>query len=90
MMEGIFASAHSPFYEFAVKMNLSIIDRAELFTYIQEKFTQYNLDKKAKQLIVYSNYQIVSHIIPNFLHPLSLTRFGVVMTWMQQTSRTAD
>jgi hypothetical protein len=44
MMEDIFASARSPFYGFAVKMNLSVIDRAELFKFIKEKFIQYNLD----------------------------------------------
>jgi hypothetical protein len=43
MMEDIFVSARSPFYEFAVKMSLSVIDRVELFHFIQEKFTQCNL-----------------------------------------------
>lgn len=38
MMEDIFASARSPFYEFAVKMNLSVIGHDELFEFIKEKF----------------------------------------------------
>jgi AAA+ ATPase superfamily predicted ATPase len=38
MMEDIFSSAQSPFYEFAAKMNLSIISRDELFRFIKEKF----------------------------------------------------
>ncbi|MBN1132147.1 MAG: ATP-binding protein [Bacteroidales bacterium] len=46
MMENIFASAQSPFYEFAVKMNLSVIDHTELFNFIQEKFNNYNLPIK--------------------------------------------
>lgn len=38
MMEDIFTSARSPFYEFAVKMNLSVIGYDELFQFIKEKF----------------------------------------------------
>lgn len=38
MMEDIFASTRSPFYEFAVKMNLSVIGQEELFRFIREKF----------------------------------------------------
>jgi hypothetical protein len=43
MMEDIFASTHSPFYEFAVKMNLSVINKNELFNFIKEKFTDHQL-----------------------------------------------
>ena len=43
MMEDIFASARSPFYEFAVKMNLSVIGYDELFQFIKEKFHQHGL-----------------------------------------------
>lgn len=43
MMEDIFASARSPFYEFAVKMNLSVIGYDELFHFIKEKFHQRKL-----------------------------------------------
>ena len=39
MMEDIFASSSSPFYEFAVKMNLSVISQNELSNFIMEKFT---------------------------------------------------
>ena len=39
MMEDIFASSSSPFYEFAVKMNLSVISQNELSYFIKEKFT---------------------------------------------------
>jgi AAA+ ATPase superfamily predicted ATPase len=43
MMEDIFVSTHSPFYEFAVKMNLSVIGQNELFNFIKEKFADYQL-----------------------------------------------
>jgi hypothetical protein len=43
MMEDIFASTRSPFYEFAVKMNLSVIGHDELFSFIKEKFTLHQL-----------------------------------------------
>ncbi|MEX2370187.1 MAG: ATP-binding protein [Bacteroidales bacterium] len=44
MMEDIFASARSPFYEFAVKMNLSVIGYDELFQFIKEKFNTQGLN----------------------------------------------
>ena len=46
MMENIFASSSSPFYEFAVKMNLSVISQDELSQFIKEKFTSYQFPIK--------------------------------------------
>lgn len=46
MMENIFASSGSPFYEFAVKMNLSVISQDELAQFIKGKFTSYQLPIK--------------------------------------------
>ena len=46
MMEDIFALSGSPFYEFAVKMNLSVISQNELSKFIKEKFTSYQLPIK--------------------------------------------
>ena len=43
MMEDIFSSAQSPFYEFAAKMNLSTISRKELCRFIKDNFTKNNL-----------------------------------------------
>ncbi|MGC9342317.1 MAG: AAA family ATPase [Bacteroidales bacterium] len=43
MMDDIFASSHSPFYEFAVKMNLSVISHDDLSGFIKEKFEDHNL-----------------------------------------------
>lgn len=38
LMEHIFTDNTSPFYEFASKMNLSVISRKELFLFIRQKF----------------------------------------------------
>jgi hypothetical protein len=38
LMEDIFTSNKSPFYEFAAKMNLSVISREELFNFIEQNF----------------------------------------------------
>jgi uncharacterized protein len=38
LMEDIFTSNKSPFYEFATKMNLSVISREELFDFIEQNF----------------------------------------------------
>ena len=46
MMEDIFASSSSPFYEFAVKMSLSVISKNELSNFIKEKFTSYQFPIK--------------------------------------------
>jgi hypothetical protein len=46
MMEDIFALSGSPFYEFAVKMNLSVISRNELSNFIKDKFTSYQFSIK--------------------------------------------
>ncbi len=46
MMEDIFASSRSPFYEFAVKMSLSVISKNELSNFIKEKFTFYQFPIK--------------------------------------------
>ena len=45
-MEDIFASSSSPFYEFAVKMNLSVISKNELSRFIKEKFTSFQFPIK--------------------------------------------
>jgi len=46
MMEDIFSSAQSPFYEFAAKMNLSTISKNELFKFIEDNFTKHDLPIK--------------------------------------------
>jgi len=43
LMEDIFTSNKSPFYEFATKMNLSVISRDELFKFIEQNFKKNGL-----------------------------------------------
>jgi AAA+ ATPase superfamily predicted ATPase len=43
LMEEIFTSSNSPFYEFAAKMNLSVIGRDELYTFIKRNFKENSL-----------------------------------------------
>jgi len=43
MMEDIFSSIKSPFYEFAAKMNLATIPKDELFAFVEENFRKSNL-----------------------------------------------
>ena len=43
LMEEIFSSGNSPFYEFAAKMNLSVIGREELYSFIKRNFKDYDV-----------------------------------------------
>ena len=43
LMEEIFTSNTSPFYEFAAKMNLSVIAREELYTFIENNFKKHSI-----------------------------------------------
>lgn len=43
LMEDIFSSINSPFYEFAIKMDIKPINRIELFEFIKSKFDENNL-----------------------------------------------
>lgn len=42
LMESIFTSINSPFYEYAVKMDIKAISRDELYVYIKNKFDEQN------------------------------------------------
>lgn len=60
MMDEIFASTRSPFYEFAVRMNLSVISYEDLSIYIREKFEQNKLpiaEKTIDSILVISECQ---------------------------------
>jgi len=50
LMEDIFTSIDSPFYEFAAKMNLSTISRDELFKFIGRKFEKNKLPIKKRTI----------------------------------------
>lgn len=46
LMQSIFSSYNSPFYEFGVKMNIEPIDRAELSDFIIRRFSSANIEIK--------------------------------------------
>jgi len=50
LMEEIFASNSSPFYEFAAKMNLSVISRDELYRFIRRNFKSQGLPIQKKTI----------------------------------------
>jgi len=43
LMENIFTDTNSPFYEYAIKMNINPIKRQELYDYILNKFSENNV-----------------------------------------------
>lgn len=60
MMEDIFASSRSPFYEFAVKFDLQPIAKEELSLFIQEKFRLHQLpisQKTTREILTISEGQ---------------------------------
>jgi len=50
LMEEIFTSTKSPFYEFAVKMNLSTISKAELYQFVKQNFQKNDVMISGKTL----------------------------------------
>lgn len=50
LMEKIFTSGRSPFYEFAVKMNINPIGKDDLAHFINEKFRQKGLKITKKNI----------------------------------------
>ncbi|HED36841.1 MAG TPA: ATP-binding protein [Ignavibacteria bacterium] len=50
LMENIFSSINSPFYEYAVKMDIQPIERRELFEFIKNKFAEQNLSINAETI----------------------------------------
>ena len=83
MMEDIFASARSPFYEFAVKMNLSIIGYDELFDFIKYKFKSYGLtiyDQTIQSILKKSDCQ------PHYTQFFASVVFDLIEKGYDQTS----
>ena len=81
LMEDIFASIKSPFYEFATKMSLSTISEAELHTFIERNFKKNNLQ---------INQQTVDIILeksecqPHFTQYFSSVVFDLMKTGHEQ------
>ena len=58
LMQNIFSSINSPFYEYALKMDIKPIERRELFKFIEKKFAEQKLninDKTINDILNYSN-----------------------------------
>lgn len=58
LMQNIFSSINSPFYEYALKMDIKPIERGELFEFIEKKFAEQklNINKKTiNEILNYSN-----------------------------------
>ncbi len=82
LMEEIFTSVKSPFYEFAAKMNLSVIGRDELFTYIKTSFKINGLPIKEKTI---SDILEKSECHPHFTQYFASVVFDLVSSGRDQT-----
>jgi len=71
LMHSIFASTHSPFYEFAVKMDLSEISEKDLRKFIKDKFKKNNIS--------ISNNTITEILNKSELHPHFTQYFASVV-----------
>ncbi len=83
MMEDIFSSAQSPFYEFAAKMNLSAINRDELFTFIQDNFIKHDLPIEAHTV---DDILEKSECQPHFTQYFASVVFDFVKSGMDQNN----
>jgi len=63
LMQDIFSSINSPFYEYAQKMNITSIAKEELFQFIKSKFAEQNLTINSKTINDILNY---SNCHPHF------------------------
>ena len=93
LMEDIFTSINSPFYEFAAKMNLSTISRDELFKFIERKFEKNEMPIKKRTI---NSILDISECQPHFTQYFSSVVFDLVaagydqrderfpLTWMQK------
>ena len=83
MMEDIFSSAQSPFYEFAAKMDLSAISRNELFRFIKQNFTRNNLHIEDHTI---NNILERSECQPHFTQYFASVVFDLVVAGADQSS----
>jgi hypothetical protein len=81
LMEDIFSSTQSPFYEFAEKMNLSLISREELFKFIKKKFKKNGLPIEAGTI---NTILELSDCQPHFTQYFASVVFDLVKTGYDQ------
>jgi len=81
-MEDIFSSTQSPFYEFASKMNLSMISRDELFAFIKKNFRKFKLSIENDTI---DNILEKSECQPHYTQYFASVIFDLVKAGMDQT-----
>ena len=82
LMEDIFSSTQSPFYEFASKMNLSMISRDELFAFIKKNFRKFKLSIENDTI---DNILEKSECQPHYTQYFASVIFDLVKAGMDQT-----
>ena len=82
LMEEIFTSNNSPFYEFAAKMNLSVIGRDELHHFIEDKFKKSSLPIEGKTINAILD---TSEGQPHFAQYFASVVFDLVQSGYNQT-----
>lgn len=81
MMEDIFSTAQSPFFEFATRMKLSVIDKTELSGFIKEKFNDYGLQIKNQTI---DRILEVSECQPHYTQFFASVVFDLMRTGIDQ------
>ena len=81
MMEDIFSTAQSPFFEFATRMKLEVIDKTELSGFIREKFNDYGLQIKNQTI---DRILEVSECQPHYTQFFSSVVFDLMRTGIDQ------
>jgi hypothetical protein len=81
MMEDIFSSLKSPFYEFADKMNLSSIGKDELFSFIEENFSKYKLPIESSTI---EDILLKSECQPHYTQYFASVVFDLVKSGINQ------
>jgi len=84
LMDDIFSSDQSPFYEFAAKMNLSVISRQELFDFILDKFEQCFLPIEKQTIDTILNK---SECYPHFTQYFASVVFDLVLAGSNQQEK---
>lgn len=76
LMQNIFTSINSPFYEYAIKMDIEAIKREELFNFIQQKFK--NQDVKIAEALI-NNILDKSKCHPHYTQYFASVVFNVLV-----------
>ncbi|MCF6268090.1 MAG: ATP-binding protein [Melioribacteraceae bacterium] len=84
LMENIFSNINSPFYEYALKMDIKSIARKELFTFIKNKFAKQNLTIATKTIDDILNY---SNCHPHFTQYFASVVFDELRNGKNENSK---